>query len=205
MYLVLMIRLIVIELNLTMCSLLLKHNSYLLITWRGKGWLSLAVWARFGGTLVVIVDEVVIFACFEPTEDKALVVASFSHTWTTLMQPQVSNASWFKFPKTEHASWELKHPLAMVSTKLQECSPQTRSFPTLQASIDVNLKDRKWWGMMAMDGAKGSLECGKRENGSGKAEKHLEVPEFLERKKWDLGFGVDEFGEWGRKMGICGR
>ena len=77
MYLGLMIRLIVIELNLTMCSLLLKRNSYLLITWRGKGWLSLAVWARFGGALVVIVDEVVIFACFEPTEDKALVVASF--------------------------------------------------------------------------------------------------------------------------------
>jgi len=48
---------------------------------------------------------------------------------------------------------------------------------------------------MAIEVAKDSLEFGKTKNNGGMAEKGLELARFVEREKWGLGFGLDEFGE----------
>jgi len=57
-----------------MYSLLLKHNSYLLVAWGGGGQLPPTSWDRFDGAVVATVDENLMLALFEAPKDEDPVV-----------------------------------------------------------------------------------------------------------------------------------
>ena len=169
---------------LAMYSLLLNHNSYLVMEWGEGGRLPWGTWAWFDGASEVEVDVDAVLALFDPlVDDGPVVVVSL---------PMLDHQ---KCPKLEYAK-----PLAKPKNPINKCwkegyslartTPMWRWWPTsnklaqaLKFQWRWNCRERTWWGMVANGGARWSLSCGELEFDDRMAEKHLKVAEVLEREK----------------------